>query len=293
MSAIDDTLTWVRSWVEDSGYGRSLGVRAEAVSADAARIALDFRHESSNGDGALHGGVAASLVALSAGAVTRAALGADSGPWHTAAVQVGYLSAALNEGITAEASLLRRGKELAYVEVDVTGDTGKAVAKGLVTVRGRFGDDPVLTPVADGDDGEADPGPMGAFIGAVPFHSALGLDVEHMVGGRSRIVMPGQAGNHDAAGGVHEGAVLGLLDTTGAMAAWAQTGPGRFKASTSGLQARFLEPPPAGDLIGFGRVRHHDRELLLCDVEVCRATDRRVVAHGTVNYRIVTPELAR
>lgn len=293
MPAIEEQLRWVGAWVEDSGYGRSLGVRVEAVSGEAVRLALDFRHECSNGDTALHGGVAASTVTLAAGAVTRAALGAASGPWHTAAVQIGYLSAALNEGIAANARLLRRGKELTYVEVDVTSDSGKAVAKSLVTVRGRFGEDAVPTPTATGDDGEADPGPMGPFIGSVPFHAALGLTVEHMADGRSRIVMPDKPANGDAAGGVHEGAVLALLDTTGAMAAWAKTGPGRYKASTSGMQASILEPPPTGDLIGFGRVLHHDREVLFCDVEICRAADRRLVAHGTVNYRIVTPELVR
>lgn len=293
MSGIEQQLAWVRAWVEDSGYGRLLGVQVVALSGERARLALGFRHEISNGDTALHGGVAASMVTLAAGAVTRAALGADTGPFHTAAVQVGYLSAALNEGVAAEARLLRKGKELVYVDVEVTSDSGKTVAKGLVTVRGRSGAEAAPTPGAAGDHGETDPGPMGPFIASVPFHATLGLAAEHMAGGRSRIVMPHTPANSDAAGGVHEGAVLALLDTTGAMAAWAETGPGRFKASTPGLQARILEPPPAGDLVGYGRVLHRDRELLFCDVEICRATDRRLVACGTVTYRIVTPELAR
>lgn len=286
-------LTWVERWVTEGGYGAALGVRAEDLTADGARLSLGFRTEISNGDTALHGGVAASMVDLAAGAVARAALEEESGPWHTVAVQVGYLSAALSEGIVATARLLRRGKELAYVGVEVAGEGGKPVATGTATVRGRFGEAAVPGPAAVGDGGEADPGPMGPFIGRVPFHAVLGLEVEHMAGGRSRIVLPATAAAGDAGGGVAEGAVLALLDTTGSMAAWAETGPGRFKASTTGLQARFLEPVPAGDLVGYGRVLHHDRELLLTDVEIARRDDRRVVAAGTVNYRIVTPELAR
>lgn len=286
-------LGWVARWVAGGGYSATLGVRAEHLAEEEARLALGFRTEISNGDTALHGGVAASMVDLAAGAVARAALGEESGPWHTVAVQVGYLSAALSEGIVATARLLRRGKELAYVGVDVASEGGKPVAAGTVTVRGRFGAEPVVGPAATGDGGEADPGPMGPFIGRVPFHAALGMDVEHMAGGRSRIVLPASPAASDADGGVAEGAVLALLDTTGSMAAWAKTGPGRFKASTTGLQARFLEPVPASDLVGYGRVLHHDRELLLTDVEIARRDDRRVVAAGTVNYRIVTPELAR
>lgn len=285
--------SWVVDWVERSGYGRSLGVTVQELTGEAARLVLQFRAEISNGDTALHGGVAASMVNLGAGAVARAALGAESGPWHTVAVQVGYLSAALGEGIVASARLLRRGKELAYVAVDVADESGKPVATGTATVRGRFGEEPAATPVAVGDAGEADPGPMGPFIGQVPFHTLLGVAAEHMADGRSRIVMPATAAGADAGGGVAEGAVLALLDTTGSMAAWARTGPGRFKASTTGLQARILEPLGTADLVGFGQVLHHDRELLLCNVEIARREDRRLVAEGTVNYRIVTPELAR
>lgn len=293
MSVTHEQMQWIEGWIEGSGYGRSLGVRVDSLSDDSARLSLGFRPECSNGDTALHGGVAASMVAMGAGAVARAALSPESGPWHAAALQVGYLSAALSEGIAAHARLLRRGKELVYVDVDVSSDSGKPVAKGVVTVRGRFGEDDVPTPLAVGDDGESDPGPMGPFIASVPFHGILGLAVEHMADGRSRITMPAGPATADGGGGVHEGAILALLDTVGAMAAWAETGPGRYKASTTGLQARILESAPAADLVGFGRLRHRDRELLFCDVEISRAADRRLVAVGTVNYRIVTPEVAR
>ncbi len=286
-------MDWIRSWLEESPYGAALGVSAEAISEERVRVVLPFAEENSNGDKALHGGVAASLIDLAGQAVARAALGAESGPWHMAALQVAYLSAALGEAIGAEARLLRRGKELAYAEVGVNTEAGKPVARGLVSVRGRFGAAQGETPEARGDDGAADRGPMGPFLQRVPFHGKLGFSAEHMAGGRSRIVMPWREANGDAAGGVHEGALLALLDTTGAMAAWAVTGPGRFKASTPGIQARILAPPPRADLVGYGRVLHRDREHFFCEVEVAARPSGRLVAHGAVNYRIVTPEHAR
>jgi len=284
---------WVRAWVEASPYSAALGVRVESLSEERARLSLPYADENSNGDKALHGGVAASLVALGAQTAARAALGRESGPWHTAQLQVAYLAAALGEGIAAEARLLRRGKELAYVDVELQSEAGKPVARGLACVRGRFGDEAAALPQAAGDAGEADRGPMGAFIGRVPFHAKLGIAAEHMAGARSRIAMPWRDGNADAAGGVHEGALLALLDTTGAMASWAASGPGRFKASTPGIQARILATPDRSDLIGYGSILHRDRELFFAQVEIARASDRRLVAQGTVNYRIVTPEHAR
>lgn len=286
-------MDWVRRWLEESPYGAALGVSAETISAERVRLSLPFREENSNGDKALHGGVAASMVALAGQGVVRAALGAQSGPWHTAAVQVAYLSAALGESIRAEARLLRRGKELAYAEVGVETEEGKPVARGLLSVRGCFGAAAAPTPAARGDEGGSDRGPMGPFLQRVPFHGKLGLQAEHMAGGRSRILMPWQEANGDAAGGVHEGALLALLDTTGAMAAWAETGPGRFKASTPGLQARILRSPQRSDLVGYGRVLHRDRELFFSEVEIAERPSDRLVAHGTVNYRIVVPQPAR
>jgi acyl-coenzyme A thioesterase PaaI-like protein len=72
------------------------------------------------------------------------------------------------------------------------------------------------------------------------------------------------------------------------MAAWAETGPGHFQASTPALQAQLLAPPPGEDLVAFGRVVHRDGEIFWSDVEVAVAADLRLVARGTVLYRIVT-----
>jgi uncharacterized protein (TIGR00369 family) len=236
----------------------------------------------------LHGGCAASLAVSGAHAVTRAALGADSGPWHTAGLQVNYLAAAIDESVTARATLLRRGKEMCFVEVDVTREDGKPIAHATAAVRARFGAEPVQVYTAAGDHGRSDPGPMGPHVGRMPYTLARGLHVEHMVEETSRITMPFQAANADASGGMHEGAVLALLDTTGAMAAWATTGPGPYKASTPALQAQILTPPEGTDLVAYGRCLQRDAELLWSEVEVASAADQRVFARGTVIYRIVT-----
>ena len=278
----------VRKWVEESPYAAALGVQLGALDGERARLDLPFRQDNSNPGDALHGGVAASLSIVGSHALTRAALGDEAGPFHTAGLQINYLAAAIGEAVTADATLLRKGKELCFCEVDVHTADGKSIAHATVAVRGRFGAADAKRIQTRGDHGESDPGPMGPHIGSVPFIGNRGISVEHMTGGASRLVMPWRDGNGDLDGGLHEGAVLALLDTTGAMASWAETGPGRYKASTPSMQAQVFGPPPRSDLVGYGRVAQRDGELFWSDVEVAGAEDARVVARGTVIYRILT-----
>jgi uncharacterized protein (TIGR00369 family) len=281
-------MDFVRRWIEKSGYSAALGVELAELSQEGALLRLPFQEENSNPGKALHGGCAASLAVIGAHAVTRAALGEGSGPWNTCATQVNYLNAAIDEDVTAEARLLRRGKEMCFVEVDVRREDGKPIAHCTTAVRGRFGKEAPELYVSAGDRGESDPGAMGPHVGVMPFTAARGLVVEHMTGGTSRIVMPWREANGDADGGTAEGAVLALLDTAGAMAAWAETGPGRFKASTPSLQAQILAPAPPLDLVAYGRLVQRCDEIFWSDVEVASSADRRVFARGTVIYRIVT-----
>ncbi|MCH7959134.1 MAG: hypothetical protein IID08_03315 [Candidatus Hydrogenedentes bacterium] len=74
------------------------------------------------------------------------------------------------------------------------------------------------------------------------------------------------------------------------MAAWAETGPGAYKASTVGVQAQSIAPAGADELIGYGKLIQRDREVFWCDVHVASASSGNVVARGTVLYRIVVPE---
>ena len=278
----------VQGWIEGSPYSVALGLRCERLSETGVVLQLPYDDVNSNPGKALHGGCAASLAVIAAQAVTRAALGVEAAPFHTAGMQVSYLAAAIGEDVHATGTLLRRGKNMCFVEVDVATPDGKSIAHATSMVRGRFGAPPAALPASDGDDGAADPGAMGPHVGKMPFTRARGLVVEHMTDAHSRIVMPWSDANGDASGGVHEGAVLALLDTTGAMAAWAETGPGPYKASTPALQAQILAPPRKQDLVAYGRMVQRDGDAFWSDVEVAGSAGGQVVARGTVLYRIVT-----
>jgi uncharacterized protein (TIGR00369 family) len=283
-------MTDVQNWVEQSAYARTLGVEALSISDGEAILHLPFRETNSNPGGALHGGVYASLSIIGAHATARTALGTDIGPFHTVGIQINYLSAAISEGVTARARLLKRGKELAFVDVTCTSEAGKDVAHASLMIRGRKGaeclDGPVCGSAVAGDE----PGEMGpAITKMVPFIHERGIVIEHMAGGEARLLMPWIENHGDiSSGGTHEGAALALLDTAGAMAGWAQVGPGPYKASTPTMQAQILAAPPAQDLIAYARVAWQDNEIIYSDVEVAGRDDQRVYARGCIPYRIVT-----
>jgi uncharacterized protein (TIGR00369 family) len=280
-------MEFVRQWIEKSPYSAALGVVPEEIGEDAARLRLPFHDDNTNPGQVLHGGVAASLAAIGAQTVARAALGEASGPWHTATLQINYLAAAQAQDVVARATLLRRGKELCFVETDVATDEGKPIAHATAAVRARFGAAPAELVTSAGDHGRAEPGPMGPHLAAIPFMARREIAAEHMTDGTSRLTMPLGDLNGDAAGGVHEGAVLALLDSTGAMAAWAAHGVGNYRASTPSLQARILAPAPAEDLVAYGRCVQRDGEIFWSEVEVAGRGSGRVCALGTVLYRIV------
>jgi len=280
----------VRHWIEQSGYSEQLGIVATSVSDTAANLLLPFREGNSNPGGALHGGVYASMSVIAAQAIARTALGAESGPFQTTGFQINYLAAAINESVTASARLLRRGKELCFIEATVSSESGRNVSHATLMIRGRQGADAVSGPIVVGTVDGDDPGKMGPSItGMVPFIHERGIVIEHMADGEARLFMPWQESHEDNANhGTHEGAVLALLDTAGAMASWAVTGPGAYKASTPSMQAQLLSVPPRGDLMAYAKVVHRDNEIFYSDVEVFGVEDRRICAKGTILYRIVT-----
>ena len=120
-------MDFAKNWVERSPYASALGVEIVALDDTTARLRLPYRETNSNPGKALHGGCAASLAMIGSHALARIALGAEAGPWHTASLQVNYLAAAKDETVVAKARLLRKGKELCFVESEVETEDGKPI----------------------------------------------------------------------------------------------------------------------------------------------------------------------
>jgi uncharacterized protein (TIGR00369 family) len=293
---MDDTHERIARRCESAGYNAGLGIRVESIDAVQVRLRVPYKDENSNPGQALHGGVAASTIDIAGALVARACLieieNADCG---TLDLSVDYLAAAIGEDIVATATVLRRGKELVYSDVDVRTDAGKQIAKGLVThrivERATVAADRQRFSTAEAAPADVVEVPKNAAIFvSLPFIARLGMVVTHARDGEAFMRMP--FGDHvtDVDGAFHEGALAALIDTTGAMASWSITGLNfRYKASTVGIHVSFHARAEGEDVIAHARTLRRNDEVFLNHVTVSGAASHRVFATGSVTYRIVVP----
>lgn len=124
------TLADLQSKIDHMPFQRSQPVRVLACDAatGAVTLALPWRPEYDNGNGAMHGGVLCSLIDTTA-AFGVVALRGASGP--TLNLRVDFLKAALpGEEVTATALVRRSGRTLAFVDVEARNPAGQLVALG-------------------------------------------------------------------------------------------------------------------------------------------------------------------
>lgn len=296
---MSDQLASLAARLERVPYIQSLGIRVESIELDRVRLRVPYKDENSNPGRALHGGVAASTINVAG--VLAAWTGIEERPeleTGTLDLSVDYLAAAIGEDIVATAEVLRRGKEIVYSEGDIRNDAGKRIAKGLVTYRAF---DVATVPAARERQRESTPDLPAAgtyqlvkhargFV-SVPFIARLGMEVDHASDGVAVLRMPFSTENADADDAVHEGALAALIDTTGALASWSITGLNfAYKASTVGIHVSHHARARREELVAHARTLRRMNEIFLNQVTVSGRESGRVVATGSVTYRIVVTD---
>lgn len=116
-----------------------LGLQIEDVQPESCRMCLPFRPEVRTAGEVVHGGAISTLID-SAG-VVAAWSNVTSSPTRgaTANLTVSFLAAAQSTDLLAEARVIRRGRSVVFVEIDVTTPAGEAIAKGLLTYKLGYG----------------------------------------------------------------------------------------------------------------------------------------------------------
>jgi uncharacterized protein (TIGR00369 family) len=126
----------VEAFIPHSPFVGHLGMRLTDLEQDRAEMVLPFGEELATIGDVVHGGAISTLVdtaGMAAAWADRADPGERAG--STIGLSVDFVSAARGEDLTATANVIRRGESLCFCEVEVTGESGQVVAKGLVTHR--------------------------------------------------------------------------------------------------------------------------------------------------------------
>jgi uncharacterized protein (TIGR00369 family) len=116
-------------------FSALLGFQIDEVKKDFCRMRLPFRPELRTNADIVHGGAIASLIDTAGVVAVWSDVSPDVTRGATASLTVNYLSGAERVDLLAEARVIRRGRSVVFVEVDVTSPSGERIAKGLLTYR--------------------------------------------------------------------------------------------------------------------------------------------------------------
>lgn len=268
------------------------------------RLRLAHRDDNANRNGTLHGGVIASFVHM-AGAL---ALGAKAG--GAVDLSVHFVAAAVRKTVDATAAVSRRGREIAFGEIDVLAESGELVARALLAARssvprggrGRSADGAGGAHADAPSAGRLDPGDAARIDAALaarleslrfsgsPFSARLQIGSARLADGGVVALLPWQEAIADADGHVHEGAIATLVDAAGGGAAWAVEGfDTRGRAATIAMHLTFAAPSAGEDVVAIARPAWRSGEIFSIPVDLYGRQSRRALATGSVVYRIVRP----
>jgi uncharacterized protein (TIGR00369 family) len=121
---------------ERMAFAQLLGVRVAQVSHERAVLRLPFQEDNANQGGVLHGGAIASLIHMAGTLAAWTGIDLEAEPLvNTVDLSIQYLAAALREEVTAEALVLRRGRDIFFLDVTVRGAAQQLISKGLMIYR--------------------------------------------------------------------------------------------------------------------------------------------------------------
>ena len=122
----------IRDVMERIPFNQVLGVKLSRLHTNGVSLRCKVRKELLNSQGALHGGVAASLADVAVGVAINRHCGGTR-PVSTVELKVNYLRPVREGTLFARAHLLRVGATLCVGRVDLTDSRANAVGTALVT----------------------------------------------------------------------------------------------------------------------------------------------------------------
>lgn len=304
--------------LSDSPFYERVGYELDACAEGSARVLLRYNEGNTTAASALHGGaIAATLEAAGAAAAWSsgdAELETHTG--RTLACDVSYIAGALGEDVYGEGRVLRRGKEIVYVEARVVNGDGKLLASGnhiyhLAPIDPNADRrDAVPLDTADGAAGPIDSGRtiggiaalppqprdvvdgvvkmLGKLDGRMPYMENLGFRFVEADYGRCVFRMPCVGAARGEDGGLAGGALLSAVDHAGSLAAWLTMPFGRPElfGSTVNTKVQIFSPRIDREVRIDARAKGGCGSIFHSVVDVTTQSGEPV-AQGSTIYRIV------
>lgn len=126
---------------------------------------------------------------------------------------------------------------------------------------------------------------FGRWDDRVFFPKVVGLEVEELRQDYARMRLPYRPELNQPAGVVHGGAIATLIDTV-VVPAIGTAYADRPRMLTISMNVRYLGALVEEDGVAEGWVEQRGRSIVFCRVEVVGATSGKVVADGTLTYKV-------
>ncbi len=286
---------YIYKYFDNVPYHKRLGVKLKEICKDTLKLDLPFIEKNSDFGDVLHGGIDASLISITAKYLILSSLDTELDNYQISIIQqdVQYLSAAVSEPVTAVGTILKQGKELAFVSIDILKKNSVFVARGIVTLRYSRKPAPEYEIYPENINWETfykKPymlSPMAEIASGQGFIKDVGMNYLHMDNRTSIIKLDFRNELSTDGKNFHEGIITALSDTAGAMAAWASISIGLHKASTPAIQMNFFDLSKGDNIIALGKVLSKKAESFISEVSVVCENSHTIIAKSVVVYRIV------
>lgn len=278
-----------------SPFESFLKIRIERFAPEGVTLILPAQQSILNIGGTLHGGASVSLALIAA----RRALEAQLDPKANLKIQaldqqVQFTGTTKLEPVVINATILKRGRELAFADVTLRTEDKSLVCKSLVTL--RYGphksssERQKMPKTIDANNyvsGEWQPGPFSAPLAAKGFGSTLGQRVLHMADSYSIVELPMQPFLLNDKGNIDNAALGALADSSGAMACWSLLPPEPSRAATTAMHLNYYAEPQPEKLYGLGEGRWQSEESLASRFQVVGEGSGTLLAEGHLLFRVV------
>lgn len=114
-------------------FHKYLGLTLEETAQNFARVKLKIGTNTPSGiNNSVHGGVLATMIDMAAVTAVFASMRENDIPGGTADLQISYLRQAHGDWLEAKADVLKKGRQLATIQVEIMNNEGTLCASGRV-----------------------------------------------------------------------------------------------------------------------------------------------------------------